>query len=94
MLSVNGGVVIEGYGGEILSEENFISDEFITGDLCMVFLFSRFISLDLTLGLCSRDLIVLFLVLWRERDGVSESLEAGGFVIAVIVVLVTVPKKP
>ena len=39
----------------------------------------------------------LFLVLWCERDGVSESSESeiksGGFIIAVIIVLVTVPKK-
>ena len=39
MKSVNGGVVMGRYGGETLMEEDFISDDLLFGDLCMIFLF-------------------------------------------------------
>ena len=79
---------IRGCGGEILSEKDFL-----IGDHCMVFLFLRLKSLDLILRWLELTLELLRLDLWCEGDGVSK-LESEGFIIAVIIVLVTVPKKP
>ena len=85
------------YGGEILGEEDFLSDDFLFGDFCKVCLFLGFMILDLMLDLYLRVFEILCLDLWRESDGVSESseseLKSNNFVIPVIIVLVTVPKK-
>ena len=80
----------------MFDEEDFLNDDFLIGDLCMMFLFLRLRSLDWILGLYCFKLLCLDL--WCGEDAVSESsefeLEAEVFVIAVIIVLGKVPKKP